>query len=459
MPRRAARARRRARIRSASERAGPAPVEWTALMLVFFALSLALAWLRAGNAHGDPKLWPINPQLGVSGFPDCRRVHPEWTHLSMEEASFDLDCAAPRDRGESDAIRIACVGDSITAGVHSTGGNHTYPFQLQMLLDSQYGWGRYTVTNLGACGSTMLRFGDSPYWERPQFQALVSGEWDVVTIMLGTNDAKDDGSVHSKEPKHNDSDWQHDCGDVDHTTVEGCTFAADFAAMVRVARTHGRGGRPAKVLAMVPPPLMQDRAYGMNQTVINSILPKLMPLIAQADGLDGVIDMYTGMGGVSDWKEHFPPHGCTLNSSSGSGGDDWAPCAWWCDTQSCDQCHPNNNGYAHMAQKLHAGLVPHLPPAPPVPPTPPAPPGVWVYEAQGTGRLFVPLSNFSANHHSGRGGVLAWDACYQGVNGTRFDDGTPLWPTPAGTYLNRTFCFNAQSDCPVTHSDIPIVKS
>jgi lysophospholipase L1-like esterase len=96
--------------------------------------------------------------------------------------------------------------------VHSTGGNHTYPFRLQMLLDKAHGWGKYVVSNLGACGSTMLRKGDSPYWLRPQFQALMSGEWDIVTIMLGTNDAKDHSHPgFSREPKDNASDWQHDC--------------------------------------------------------------------------------------------------------------------------------------------------------------------------------------------------------------------------------------------------------
>ena len=36
-------------------------------------------------------------------------------------------------------VRVATVGDSITAGVHSSGGNHTYPFQLQMMLDAKHG--------------------------------------------------------------------------------------------------------------------------------------------------------------------------------------------------------------------------------------------------------------------------------------------------------------------------------
>lgn len=48
------------------------------------------------------------------------------------------------------------IGDSITAGVHSEGGNMTYPAQLQTMLDTKYP-GKYKVTNLGACGSTMMK--------------------------------------------------------------------------------------------------------------------------------------------------------------------------------------------------------------------------------------------------------------------------------------------------------------
>ena len=106
--------------------------------------------------------------------------------------------------------------DSITAGAHSSGGNHPYPQQLQLLLDPT----QYTVTNLGACGSTcvpgarwghalapralraaaaltrshtpaatraapgsMQKNADSPYWQRPQFKALTSAKWDVIVIM------------------------------------------------------------------------------------------------------------------------------------------------------------------------------------------------------------------------------------------------------------------------------------
>jgi lysophospholipase L1-like esterase len=91
------------------------------------------------------------------------------------------------------AVKIGCVGDSITAGVHSSNrGTMAYPPQLQRLIDGKYGRGKYAVTNLGACGSTVLKKTASrgqPYWERPQYKTLVSNKWDVIVIMLGTNDA------------------------------------------------------------------------------------------------------------------------------------------------------------------------------------------------------------------------------------------------------------------------------
>lgn len=134
------------------------------------------------GAHGSLEHFPVNQKLGVSGFPDCTRRHPA-QEMTMAQASFDLSCR--QRRGAKEAVKIACVGDSITAGVHSSGGNHTYPFQLQMMLDQAHGYGAFTVTNLGACGSTMLKKGDSPFWKRPQYHTLVNNTWDIVTIMLG----------------------------------------------------------------------------------------------------------------------------------------------------------------------------------------------------------------------------------------------------------------------------------
>jgi hypothetical protein len=96
-----------------------------------------------------------NPALGVPGFPNC--IHPNSpVGKTVEQNAMEIQCA--QKDAPSDVIKIGTVGDSITAGVHSTGGNHTYPGQLQILLGD-----KYSVTNLGACGSTMLKVSNSPY--------------------------------------------------------------------------------------------------------------------------------------------------------------------------------------------------------------------------------------------------------------------------------------------------------
>ena len=52
---------------------------------------------------------------------------------------------------------------------------------------------------------------------------------------------------------------------------------------MRLLHATGRSpSTPPEVYVAMPPPLMAPRAYGMNQTVINSVLPKLAALIIKA---------------------------------------------------------------------------------------------------------------------------------------------------------------------------------
>merc|ERR1711957_565134 len=204
--------------------------------------------------------------------------------------------------------------------------------------------------------------------------------------------------------------------------------------MVDLVRTLGTtAGVAPKVYGLIPPALMEPFAYGMNQTVINSVFPDLVPIIAKDNKLDGTIDVFSGMGGVSDWHDQFP-HKCTkvptpppppetgswhiasenitdlascvaraekckmadyVSFSEVNGDCAWyaasecdfhhltiysqwpyqsellrvpaptpptppppyfAPCAYWCDAQSCDQCHPNDDGYSHLATVVQRGL-------------------------------------------------------------------------------------------------------
>ena len=252
-------------------------------------------------------------------------------------------------------IKIACVGDSITFGAHSTGGNATYPGQLQIMLDRAKGAGLYQVTNLGNSGKMMLKNSSAPYWKTSQYSEFVAGTWDMVLIMLGTNDAHNTCGAPSSRPGCS-SDWNADCGGPNATSAATrCRFAQDFASMVAVAQ--GRGTAPGvapKVFVLTPPPLMEaNPGWPTMQTTINTLFPKLIPqMAAQTPGVQQPpIDMFSAFGGVPDWRARFPAGGCTLGTTK-----TWKPCAWWCAAQSCDQCHPNNNGYTHFASAVYAGL-------------------------------------------------------------------------------------------------------
>ena len=80
-------------------------------------------------------------------------------------------------------IRVACVGDSITAG-WKLKEPEKYVTKLGGLLGAGY-----DVQNFGHSAYSMLKLADKSYWDSPMFQAAQDFEPDIVTIMLGTNDA------------------------------------------------------------------------------------------------------------------------------------------------------------------------------------------------------------------------------------------------------------------------------
>lgn len=84
-------------------------------------------------------------------------------------------------------VKVACVGDSITAGYGlSNPGADSYPAQLQVLLGSGY-----QVGNFGLSGSTALKKSDYTYWNSWAYrESTTNFKPDIVVIMLGTNDSK-----------------------------------------------------------------------------------------------------------------------------------------------------------------------------------------------------------------------------------------------------------------------------
>lgn len=81
-------------------------------------------------------------------------------------------------------IRVACVGDSVTYGLHiENRESHAYPAELQRLLG-----GGYRVENFGLSGTTLLRKGHSPYVQTGAFWSALAFRPDVVIVDLGLND-------------------------------------------------------------------------------------------------------------------------------------------------------------------------------------------------------------------------------------------------------------------------------
>lgn len=87
----------------------------------------------------------------------------------------------------SSKIKIACVGNSITAGWHMLKNmeTDTYPAQLQRMLGN-----KYSVSNFGVSGATVLYGGDNPYVKTDAFKKAMSYHPDIVLIKLGTNDSR-----------------------------------------------------------------------------------------------------------------------------------------------------------------------------------------------------------------------------------------------------------------------------
>jgi lysophospholipase L1-like esterase len=174
-------------------------------------------------------------------------------------AIFSIDQTASA-QNQNDTIKVACVGNSITEGSYT--GNaalYSYPAQLQTLLGS--GW---LAKNFGVSGRTLLRQGDFPIWNEQLFKDALAFNPDIVTIMLGTNDSKQQNWAYKDE------------------------FVNDYKAMIDTFRALP--SQPVVWLCL--PPKAFSGAYDIRDSII---ITDIIPMIQQvaADKECPVIDFYT----------------------------------------------------------------------------------------------------------------------------------------------------------------------
>lgn len=103
-----------------------------------------------------------------------------------------------RKTPKPDAMKVACIGNSITDG-HGidVATQFGYPALLQQMLGDNY-W----VKNFGVSARTMLNKGDNPYMNEMAWKDAVAFNPDIVIIKLGTNDSKPQNWQYGAEFKN-----------------------------------------------------------------------------------------------------------------------------------------------------------------------------------------------------------------------------------------------------------------
>ena len=140
-----------------------------------------VAYYTAMRRSGNSCAMHIYPSGGHGfGFRSSYKYHDQ---MLSDLQSWLLSLRSPK----SDAIRVACIGNSIT---HGSGidmmDEKGYPAQLQRQLGNGY-----LVKNYGVGARCMMSTSDHPYMNEQAWRDAKAFQPQVVVIKLGTNDSKD----------------------------------------------------------------------------------------------------------------------------------------------------------------------------------------------------------------------------------------------------------------------------
>lgn len=161
---------------------------------------------------------------------------------------------------EQKAVRVACVGDSITEGYGiEWQSENAYPTKLAEILGDDF-----EVMNFGRSATTMMRHGDFPYWSAKEFTNCLRYKPDIIVLKLGTNDCKA-------------YQWNKEA------------YEESYNAMLD---TFYSVNPQMRILLTLPVPVMAEGKWTMSDSVIvNGVIPVIKD-IANVRNLE-TIDMYS----------------------------------------------------------------------------------------------------------------------------------------------------------------------
>lgn len=112
-------------------------------------------------------------------------------------------CFGQRLLAQKEAIKIACIGDSATAGyLYDNSDLESYPSQLQSLMGE-----KCDVKNFGNSGDMLLKNRHKPYYKTKEFTDAIAFNPDIAIIHLGLNDTDPRNWSNFKEEFDADYSW------------------------------------------------------------------------------------------------------------------------------------------------------------------------------------------------------------------------------------------------------------
>ncbi len=222
---------------------------------------------------------------------------------SSVRAAADLPATQTAAGVPEKAVRVACVGDSITFGSGiKNRQNESYPAVLGRLLSA--GW---EVRNFGVSGATVLHKADKPYLKQKAHSDALAFAPDILVIMLGTNDSKHRG--HGNETNAVANNWQYQAD-----------YVPDYERLIAEFR---KANPSVKVYVCLPTPCFPGR-WGINdQTIHDEIIPMIRQVAQTSNAI--IIDLNSALAGRQDL---FP-----------------------------DTVHPNTAGAKLMAETVYQALT------------------------------------------------------------------------------------------------------